>query len=54
MYFVSQLTQEQLGNGIIVNRSFDAVTGWIDYIRCGIGRCVIVWKLQRLSSCVSN
>ena len=32
-----QVTQETLGNGVITNRSFDAVTGWINAITAGAG-----------------
>lgn len=32
-----QVTQETLGNGIVTNRSFDAVTGWINSIQSGVG-----------------
>lgn len=36
-----QVTQESLGNGLVTNKSFDAVTGWISSIQCGIssGAC---------------
>jgi RHS repeat-associated protein len=32
-----QVTQETLGNGVVTNRSFDAVTGWIGSIQSGVG-----------------
>jgi YD repeat-containing protein len=32
-----QVTQETLGNGVITNRSYDAVTGWVNTIQSGIG-----------------
>ena len=32
-----QITQETLGNGLQTNRSYDAVTGWINYIQSGPG-----------------
>jgi RHS repeat-associated protein len=32
-----QLTQETLGNGIVVNHGFDAVTGWLGSIQSGAG-----------------
>jgi hypothetical protein len=32
-----QVTQEALGNGIVTNRSYDAVTGWINSIQSGVG-----------------
>ena len=32
-----QLTQEILGNGIVTNRAFDAVTGWLSSIQSGVG-----------------
>jgi len=32
-----EITQESLGNGVVTNRSFDAVTGWLTSIHAGIG-----------------
>jgi RHS repeat-associated protein len=32
-----EVTQETLGNGVITNRSFDAVTGWLASIQSGVG-----------------
>jgi RHS repeat-associated protein len=32
-----QVTQETLGNGVVTNRSFDAVTGWVSSIQAGVG-----------------
>jgi len=32
-----QLTQETLGNGVVVNHALDAVTGWIGTIQAGVG-----------------
>jgi RHS repeat-associated protein len=32
-----QLTQETLGNGVVVNHAFDAVTGWVGTIQAGVG-----------------
>ena len=32
-----QLTQETLGNGVVMTRAFDAVTGWIDSLQAGVG-----------------
>ncbi len=32
-----QVTQETLGNGIVTNRAFDAVTGWVASIQSGSG-----------------
>lgn len=32
-----QVTQETLGNGVVTNRSYDAVTSWINYIQAGVG-----------------
>ena len=32
-----QVTQEALGNGIVVNRAYDAVTGWLSSIQSGVG-----------------
>ena len=31
-----QVTQETLGNGIVTNRAFDAVTGWLSSIQSGV------------------
>ncbi len=31
-----QTTQETLGNGVVTNRSFDAVTGWLNSIQSGV------------------
>jgi YD repeat-containing protein len=33
----SQVTQKTLGNGVIVNRAFDAVTGWLESLQAGLG-----------------
>jgi YD repeat-containing protein len=32
-----QITQETLGNGVVTNRSFDAVTGWLSLNQAGMG-----------------
>ena len=32
-----QLTQETLGNNVVVNHTFDAVTGWVGSIQAGVG-----------------
>jgi RHS repeat-associated protein len=32
-----QLTQETLGNGVVMTRAFDAVTGWVDSLQAGVG-----------------
>ena len=32
-----QVTQETLGNGVVVNHNFDAVTGWVGGITAGVG-----------------
>jgi len=32
-----QLTKETLGNGVVVNRALDAVTGWVSSIQAGVG-----------------
>jgi RHS repeat-associated protein len=32
-----QVTQETLGNGVVTNRTFDAVTSWIGSIQSGLG-----------------
>jgi RHS repeat-associated protein len=33
----SQITQATLGNNIVINRNFDAVTGWLNSSQAGIG-----------------
>ncbi len=32
-----QITQDTLGNGVVVNRSWDSVTGWINSTQAGVG-----------------
>jgi len=32
-----QVTQETLGNGVVTNRVFDAVTGWLTSLQSGVG-----------------
>jgi len=32
-----QVTQETMGNGVVANHTYDAVTGWIDSIQAGVG-----------------
>jgi RHS repeat-associated protein len=32
-----QVTQETLGNGVVTNRAFDAVTGWLSSLQSGMG-----------------
>jgi RHS repeat-associated protein len=32
-----QVTQETLGNGVVTNRSFDPVAGWVSSIQAGVG-----------------
>jgi RHS repeat-associated protein len=32
-----QWTEETLGNGVMVNRTFDALTGWLGSIKAGVG-----------------
>jgi YD repeat-containing protein len=32
-----QVTQETLGNGVVTNRSFDGVTGWLNSLQSGVG-----------------
>jgi RHS repeat-associated protein len=32
-----QVTQETLGNGVVINRNFDAVTGWLGSVQAGPG-----------------
>jgi RHS repeat-associated protein len=34
---MGQITQETLGNGIVTNRNYDAVTGWINTLQSGVG-----------------
>ncbi len=32
-----QVTQQTLGNGVVTNRTFDAVTGWVNSMQSGVG-----------------
>jgi len=32
-----QVTKETLGNGVVANRTYDAVTGWVGAIQAGVG-----------------
>jgi RHS repeat-associated protein len=32
-----QITQETLGNGVVTNRTYDAVTGWLSQMTAGVG-----------------
>jgi RHS repeat-associated protein len=34
---LGELTQETLGNGVVVNHAYDAVTGWLNSIQAGVG-----------------
>jgi RHS repeat-associated protein len=43
-----QVTQETLGNGIVTNRAFDAVTGWLGTDQSGVGSGSAVKNLSFL------
>jgi len=43
-----QVTEETLGNGIVTNRSFDAVTGWLGTDQSGVGSGSAVKNLSFL------
>jgi RHS repeat-associated protein len=43
-----QVTEETLGNGIVTNRSFDAVTGWLGSDQSGVGGGATVKNLSFL------
>lgn len=43
-----QVTEETLGNGIVTNRSFDAVTGWLGSDESGVGGGAAVKNLSFL------
>jgi RHS repeat-associated protein len=43
-----QVTEETLGNGILTNRSFDAVTGWLGSDQSGVGGGAAVKNLSFL------
>jgi RHS repeat-associated protein len=49
-----QITQESLGNGVIVNRSFDAITGWLASIQAGVGGGAALQNASFLYDFVGN
>ena len=49
-----QLTQETLGNGIIKNQVFDALTGWIGSIQAGVGGGAAIQNETYLFDLVGN
>jgi YD repeat-containing protein len=49
-----QVTQETLGNGIVTNRAFDAVTGWLGSNQSGVGGGAAVQNESYLFDLVGN
>lgn len=49
-----QTTQETLGNGVVTNRSFDAVTGWMNSIQSGVSGGTGLQNLSYLYDTVGN
>ena len=49
-----QYTQETLGNGVVVNHSFDAVTGWVNSITAGVGGSTALQNNSYLFDAVGN
>jgi RHS repeat-associated protein len=49
-----EVTQETLGNGVITNRSFDAVTGWLASIQAGVGGGTALQNQSYLYDLVGN
>jgi RHS repeat-associated protein len=49
-----QFTQETFGNGVVVNHSFDAVTGWVGSIQAGVGGGAALQNNSYLFDAVGN
>lgn len=49
-----QVTQETLGNGVVTNRNFDAVTGWLNSIQSGVGGGTTLQNLSYLYDLIGN
>jgi len=49
-----QVTQETLGNGVITNRSFDAVTGWMSSLQSGVGGTAALQNESYMQDLVGN
>jgi RHS repeat-associated protein len=49
-----QTTQETLGNGVVTNRSFDAVTGWLSSIQSSVGGGTALQNQSYLYDLVGN
>jgi RHS repeat-associated protein len=50
----NQITQETLGNGLVSNRGYDAVTGWLETIKTGPGAGTGVQNLEYAWDKVGN
>ncbi len=49
-----QTTQETLGNGVVTNRSFDAVTGWLNSVHSGVSGGTGLQNLSYLYDPIGN
>ena len=49
-----QITQETLGNGVVTNRAFDAVTGWLGSQQSGVGGGAALQNESYLYDLVGN
>ena len=49
-----EVTQETLGNGVVTNRSFDAVTGWLASIQSGVGGGTALQNQSYLYDLIGN
>jgi RHS repeat-associated protein len=54
MNAAGQITQETLGNGLVTNRNYDAVTGWLGSVQSGVGGGTGVLNLGILYDLVGN
>ena len=50
-----QVTQEALGNGLVSNRAYDGVTGWVKSVQTGVGggTACRTWSTPGTSSAIS-
>lgn len=48
------ITQEVLGNGLVTNRVYDSITGWLKSIKCGVGGGTCVQNQSYLWDKVGN
>jgi hypothetical protein len=54
MAYCGQITQEQLGNGVVTHRAIDAVTGWVSSIQSGVGGGAALQNESYLRDLVGN